>query len=259
LNDALRRLAEHERRSLGDHPTPEELVAYRNGELTEPEAEQIRDHLALCHDCADLLLDLADFGHLAPPEGIAPASPEEVDRAWASLQGRIAEAAVPSTPERTAPVVQLHVVSPYAEPSRQDWRTWALAASVILAVGLGAWNLSLQQRVREGLAPRAGGPVVDLKNETTRGADKTAEISAKAGGYLALDPTDQVQGEEYEAEIADDRGSSVYPVLHIFGDEPNIFIQGGTLKPGHYEIRLFAVQGGRRTPAGVFPLQVDAP
>ncbi|HEX2643010.1 MAG TPA: zf-HC2 domain-containing protein, partial [Thermoanaerobaculia bacterium] len=59
LDEALRELAARARRDLGAHPTPELLAAYHAGELPEDEVEQIRDHLALCPECGELLLDLA--------------------------------------------------------------------------------------------------------------------------------------------------------------------------------------------------------
>lgn len=67
LSLELRKLMERERQALKHHATPEHLVAYRAGELAEAAQERLRDHLAVCRDCAALLLDLADFGNLEPP------------------------------------------------------------------------------------------------------------------------------------------------------------------------------------------------
>lgn len=42
-----------------DHPSAERLVAYRAGELGDADREAVRDHLALCRECAAIVLDLA--------------------------------------------------------------------------------------------------------------------------------------------------------------------------------------------------------
>jgi hypothetical protein len=61
-NDDLKRAAasiaaERTRRATA-HPEVEALVAYHTGELTDARAEEIREHLAACRACGDLVLEL---------------------------------------------------------------------------------------------------------------------------------------------------------------------------------------------------------
>jgi hypothetical protein len=248
LNEALRLLAERERRSLGEHPTPEELAAYRNGELTEPEADRIRNHLALCHDCADLLLDLANFGHLEPPEGVAPASEAEVDGAWESLRSRIAEAeALPeAAAERSAPVVPLRAVPPL-EASRRDLRPWALAAMVIVLAGLMSWNMVFRYRFQAKEAP------TDIEIGQRRGgAEPGIEISAQRGASLHFDDS------PFEAEVLSEDGKVVLD-RRTAANATTVLIEGGELDPGQYRLRLYWIEGGQRELATERSLRVAAP
>lgn len=57
-----------EKTPAGEHPSAERLVAYRAGELTAAEQEAMRDHLALCRECTDILLDLAGESRGPDPE-----------------------------------------------------------------------------------------------------------------------------------------------------------------------------------------------
>jgi hypothetical protein len=246
LNEALRLLAESERRSLGEHPTPEELAAYRNRELTEPEADRIRDHLALCHDCADLLLDLANFGHLEPPAGVAPASEEEVDRAWESLRSRIAEseAEAPKQLDRSAPVVQLRAVPPPAEPRRRNWQAWALAAMLILTLGLGGvWRLS-HRPIAEIGPVREGVPSTPV--EWTRGIGEIYSISSGSDSALSFDISDvsRIEILDKDKVLFEGTLTPAAPVVTIF--------RGG-LEPGRYRVHLSSEREGQHS----FTLQVD--
>ncbi|HEX7183497.1 MAG TPA: zf-HC2 domain-containing protein, partial [Thermoanaerobaculia bacterium] len=82
MEPILRAEAEEARRALRDHPTPEQLVAYRAAELPGEEMERIKDHLALCTECGQLLLDLVRFEEFEPAEEPAALAGAEVEAAW---------------------------------------------------------------------------------------------------------------------------------------------------------------------------------
>ena len=89
LQPTLQALIDRDRRGLDEHPTPETLVAYHAGELPAAEQEDLRNHLALCHDCADLLLDLVSFAEFTPPEQTPALADGEVEGAWQKFQPRL--------------------------------------------------------------------------------------------------------------------------------------------------------------------------
>ncbi|HEY4596436.1 MAG TPA: zf-HC2 domain-containing protein, partial [Thermoanaerobaculia bacterium] len=90
----------------GEHPDTEVLAAYQARELPPAEERRVQDHLALCRECALLLLDLEelddpDFGReIEVPAGTGEAL-------WSRLRQEIREApaaaVVPFPRRRLAP------------------------------------------------------------------------------------------------------------------------------------------------------------
>lgn len=126
--------------------TVDELAAaYALGAVEPDEERAISEHLAICareHGEARQLIDAA---------ALVPAAVEAVP-APAALRARIM-ATVAGTPQEHRTALAPEVVR---EPpaARRRWQlrplTTALAAAAVaLAVGLGAWNLSLQQRLAD--------------------------------------------------------------------------------------------------------------
>jgi hypothetical protein len=71
------------------HPAAEELIAYHRRELEPPAAERLREHLADCADCADLVLDLAEYDLW--PERRERLSDEELAAERQRLERRLTE------------------------------------------------------------------------------------------------------------------------------------------------------------------------
>jgi hypothetical protein len=85
------------RRSGQGHPAVEELVAYHQDELAGEARELLQDHLALCKDCARLLLDLEGFADLEPPSESHRLLDADVEEAKAALKARLrAESSSPA-------------------------------------------------------------------------------------------------------------------------------------------------------------------
>ena len=118
----LRALAAR-RRSGENHPAPDELVAYRAGDLTPEEDDRIKEHLTQCRDCARLLLDLAEFEQLTtPPEELGPVDVRS-EASWQRLRSRLREGDEPAMEppvlrHRRAPVC----LSGGGLPSPGRWR-----------------------------------------------------------------------------------------------------------------------------------------
>lgn len=135
-----------------DHPDLERLLAYRDGELGEAEADEAQEHLSLCPDCALLLLEFDQFRTDAEA-GERGASEAARAGAWEALQAELRKerAEMPTlalpVPPSSAPVAPaLLPFQPAARPPAPPRALYALAAVLALvALGLGlalAWSQS---------------------------------------------------------------------------------------------------------------------
>ena len=249
LDAALRNLAEQKRRTLTSHPSPQELAAYHAGELP-PEAEaRILDHLSICPECSDLLLDLSGIADLKPPEGMPELTDEQVEQDWQALRAKMRK----EEPERApAPVVPIRTAGPPPKPDRGYWLP--IAASLLAVLGL---SFGLYQSTQGG---RPWSPeIVPLTNEVQRSAEDAIEhINSGIGAILSLYFDAEAIYPEYEAEIVGQVTVKVTPPKEE-GLPVALVIPRGYLKPGVYEIQLYGVNGGQRTPLESYDIQVDEP
>lgn len=169
LRTSLKALAARDRRTLTAHLEPEQLLAYRAGELPEGEVEALRDHLALCPECAELLLDLDDFTPDASPVSKAAISDQEIEAAWIALRDRLARegqlplaktrsgtATRPDPREAAAPPKR---PLPFVPPARRrsPGLAYALAASLAACLGLSVWVGVLSGKGPSGLTVQVSG------------------------------------------------------------------------------------------------------
>lgn len=260
FEESLRALAAR-RRSDESHPAPEELIAYRAGELTAEEDDRIQEHLTQCRDCARLLLDLDEFEQLTPPpEEVGPVD-ARAEASWQRLRSRLREE------EQPEPVLQ-HRPRPRVPLWRSPALPWALAAGLSVCVlGLGLQMARLQKRVGELSVPRAGIEMVDLYPEsesTVRGEARPSE-RVRDGSLLILNlPAESLPFEAYEVEVVSASGKE--PVLQ----SPPAQGQDGlltfplppsSLAPGAYTVRLYGRTGDRRQLLDQysFTISTDAP
>lgn len=247
LDAALRHLAEQQRQSLTSHPTPQELASYHAGELP-PEAEsRLLDHLAVCRDCSDLLLDLSGFADLKPPAGVPELTDEQVEEDWQELRARMRKEAAP-----LAEVVPIRTAGPAAKPERA-YPVWLPVAASLLAV-LG-FSFGLYQSVQLGKLSRPRVMPVISSGNVERGESSELIISARDGGLVYLDSDPDVSYPAYEAELVrDDEVLARVPVGAIAHESVPLLVPG-PLKPGTYEVRLFGVSGGQRKPSMTYPFE----
>jgi hypothetical protein len=269
LDEALRELAARARRDLGAHPTPELLAAYHAGELPEDEVEQIRDHLALCPECGELLLDLADFEDPGPTIDIPGLTDADVDAAWQDLKARLAGQ---PAPERPAAPVEIALPTNLAEPvpkpppenvvplQRRDsggpsWKIgYGLAAMfAIAAVGLGIWAGALQRQVREADQPQVLASII--LGETTRGDEPEPSVDwAEAKVRLRWNPDSE---EQVQLQIAEAGTGRVLWTSSSFQPRPPIelSLKRSFLKPGDYLVRVLNAKTGELLED--FPLKIE--
>lgn len=257
LDAALRHLAEQQRRSLTSHPTPQELAAYHAGELP-PEAEaRMLDHLAICRDCSDLLLDLAGFADLKPPEGVPELTDEQVEQDWQALRSRMR--AGEGKKERTAEVVPIRPAGPVLRPER-TYPVWLpVAASLLAVIGLsfGLYQTAKVGRYSEPQLMRG----VD-SGSVVRGDESGQSISTEEPGMIRLTPNDLKEiYPSYEAEIVrEEQGEVVkrFPIKTI-EEDPLLLIPAGSLASGRYHAYLYGIGEGRKDELSGVAFNVNDP
>lgn len=145
LSSALREYVARRAAGGGPHPDRDELVAYHLGELSDDRGERIREHLALCPECTEWLLDYRELDRSDPAEGDAVAATWQSERgtAWDEIQRRIGglESGAPAFPAPPSVVRrQLHD-RPLA---RWVATSFLAAACLVLAVLLWRANAEIQ-------------------------------------------------------------------------------------------------------------------
>lgn len=274
FDPALKELAARDRRNLGPHPTPEQLAAYHARELPAEKVERIKDHLALCHECSALLLDLADFESPEPSPDAPALTDEDVDTAWQDLRARLAREGVPleppTAPVKPVPSLVAPVEAQFATPSPEVQTTapepsgtvvplqrpelarrsprlaYSLAAVFFLAtVGLSIWNASLRRELGE---PRVGVVVGPQHKDQGNRSGAMTTYPAQEPVMLSL-PGTLPEAPQYTVEIQEVReGGTV-----VWTSEPipapsgrsRLLVQlpAGYLKPGDYLLRVRSVGG----------------
>lgn len=251
LEESLRALAAR-RRSGENHPAPEELVAYRAGDLTAEEDDRIQEHLTQCHDCARLLLDLAEFEQLTtPPEEIGPVD-ARAEASWQRLRSRLRE---DEEPAMEPPVLQ-HRQRARVPVWRRPALPWALAAGLALCVaGLGWRAGSLERQVEELTGPQTGRVVTLESEEDTRRSGGNEPIPVRAG-----------EGVFYDLFLPSDPEAPTYPLYEVEivpvsgGAKPRQAVrrpaEEGFLRvflpaapePGDYYFQVSGIEGAQKIP-----------
>lgn len=256
LSEAIRLLAERDRRSLGAHPKIEELAAYHAGELEPQAAARVREHISVCRECSDLLLDLINFADLTPPPGEPDLTDDEMEQDWQALRARMGEgkAEEPKEPVRPTEVVPIRPAATAPAPNlgrtHSPWLPIAASLLAVLGFSFGLFQYSeaedAEKRLKE--AQRASVPsvpqVFDITlGDVTRGGSgsesgQTIRMSSKRGGIVFL-YSDGAAVREYQIEIL--QGDRIlWQTTVAGGDEVPISIPAGYLKPGHYTLRFVA-------------------
>jgi hypothetical protein len=265
LQPTLQALLDRDRRGLDEHPDPETLEDYHAGKITGAKQEALRDHLALCHDCADFLLDLVSFAEFTPPDQAPLLADVEVESAWQKFQPRLVAAepvAAPKEEERLVPVAQIAERRRESEGSggfvpRQRLRqAYAIAATLLVGViGLGIWAGSLQKTIGHIREPQPNPKVLNLTPEGesgTRGEPEQQEVGPSQESFmLSFDPVDTLENTEYAAEIVDSSHRVVWESRGLYKspDEGVVRVRmpEGYLKAGEYKARLFSMKGAEKT------------
>lgn len=167
------------------------IVAAAERVLSDGLQDRVSAHLAACPDCRALARDAADV----TPSGLTP---EEDARIVARLRGAWGARASDAAPEASTPglVVPGPLVRPRPADRAPAWAPrLAMAASLVVAVGLGAWALLLRQDklALEQRVPR-------LQQELR---DATAQATAARADAESLRAANEPRGAQLNVSVID--------------------------------------------------------
>jgi len=240
LDAALRHLAEQERQALTSHPTPQALAAYHAGELPPEEEARILDHLSICRECSDLLLDLSGFADLKPPEGVPELTDQQIEQDWQKLRSKMREEEEGG--RKPAEVVPIRPAGPVPKPERTFWLPIAASLLAVLGFSFGLYqSMQLSKHSRLRVVPA-------VSSEDLERGPANPQISAREGGSIVLTPGFDKDYSEYEADLVRIEGEKEEVLTSIqVGDlkEGDAFLVP-PLAPGTYDLRLYGIEGGGR-------------
>jgi hypothetical protein len=279
LAESVRELAATARQGLGPHPEADELAAYHAGALEPADENRVRDHLVLCAQCGQALLDLAAFADPAADdgEGLPSGLGETV---WSGVLAGIHAAEdrppapvvpMPQRPLRprestigSAPRVRRGAGEESPHRSSRRLRIFqALAAALLCAtVGLSLWVASLRRTVDELSRPQLNAPVIDLYTGTMRSEGAPSPVATVPAGtrlfIVTLNPAGRQSATGFRVEIDRVGGGAVWSGTgHLNADGLlSLALTRAVVGPGEYRIRLFETGSRSTTPIEEYALRV---
>lgn len=199
LQRGVRQMAAEWRKDLGEHPSPDTLIAYQDDELPDETAAEVRKHLVLCRECARTVLDLASFPAIQPLPGVEPLSAEEVEADWQKVMDRITTLEHQEQSEAGQGLPQ--APAPPPEVARLPWRSWTPHLAAVFALLSLVLGIRLLQLHPAEPSPEVNLVVTELApvgSSTTRGPGEL-EIAPDTSslvvllGLLDLRPFDDVR------------------------------------------------------------------
>ncbi len=253
------------REALREPPTPEELLAYRDGRLDEAERRAIEAKIDVYPDAARALADLSAFPEVEPAPGAPAISEAEVAGRWQGFRQRLGEGGERSqAPYGGEPE---WATAAGATPRRRSLAPLAVAAAVALAVGsVGGFFVG---RALRDAQPKADinvtiAELAPLDEDRSRSGDTaTVELAASSEALVLIlgltEPPGEGEFSDYQVEIVDSEGSTVWSREGLrpspLGDF-HLSLRRGALKPGAYRIQLFGATELARTQLAAYELRL---
>jgi hypothetical protein len=255
LAQPLGELVEERRRSLGDHPDPRRLLAYRAGELPPEEEEGMREHLSLCDDCLDLLLLHPDS---RGGEADVGALDFETHRAWREMRARIRE----------------HELRAQLARRTRSLRFLQVAAAVLLLAPGLVW-LKARDGAFTHFEPVANAAIFDVQRSQVRGFDverpglpapparrpsqETATPIAVPQGTAAFTLVfwlDASGFDDYEIVLRDRGGEEIWRSRELKVDlgTATLGLSRRFMDAGEYRVEIFGIDDDGRTLVGEYAI-----
>ncbi len=245
LDAAIREaLAEERAAPPGEHPDPEVLLAYHEGELSEDEAEGVREHVAACEACADVILDFAAFPALEPPSEEDRLTPAELRHDREALEARIGAGRHPWW-------------------SRSEYAALPAAAVFLLAaLGLGIWGWQLRGNVME-LQEASSVELVTLSevSEVDRGGQPTVVHLDAEGPVVFFLPRPSAGLARYSLDLRTPDDGLALRELEVEEQDLGGFavrLPRDLFEPGENVLELYGHREGERVLLAQYPV-VAAP
>ncbi len=254
LAKSLKAIMAARRKDAGASPTPEELLAYRDGALEPEERRRLEERIALYPEAARVLVDLAAFPDVEAAPGTPELSAEEVEVRWEAFRERLPDR--PGTP-RTSERGEVRTADRSAQAPPRAWRSglhFAAAAVLGLVIGWAARSRVPAVHDRSGSAINVS--VVELTpigGEGLRSAPSPVEVGEGAEELvlvLGAPPREPPGMRGYQAELVDAGGQRVWSRQGLRPTALGTFLiafRRGALDPGTYRLRLFGSDGEKRT------------
>ncbi len=242
----VREFVTRERREQNEDPvTPEELLAYSAGELSDAECEHLRDRLARQPEAARAAADLARFPDVEPADEGVRLTDDDVAADWKSLRARLGrrESRKAAAPERRA-----------HRRTAGWWPALAYATAALFlltSLGLGWRVLTLQRDIEKLSRPRTNVLVESLPRGAFRDPDepalRTVVLPPSADYLLLILPLGQSEPTaRYRGEIFDADGASVWSGSDLCPDSRRnltVELARSRMPPGDYRIVVHGPEG----------------
>lgn len=252
--DANRELREEARRTLGDPPTAEEMLAFTRGELSESEEERIRDLLVAYPELARMYGE--PFPDEPQPGDEDYVRPEQVTAEWNALQQRLRGSSGSSLRAREE-----------GQRGRVFLRHFPTATAAMFALVFFGLYVRAESRARYYAAqetlPRILGDAQELDPDGNRGPE-SATLLRKDGEAYLLKPrlVNRMRYPSYRIELVDAHGAVLWTNHTAQPDEdhafqiaiPHAFLRGGET----YQLRIFGAGGERPTQLGSYDVSAPA-
>jgi len=242
LGKSLKAIMATKRNEVGGPPSPEELLAYRDGRLDEAERQRMEERIAVHPEAARALADLAAFPDVEAAPGTPELSDEEIGDRWQAFRQKL--------PEQPAPTPVIEIGARRGSPM-----TLKLAASVLVSLAIGGIAGFLGGRASRDLPDSAiNVTIAELAPEGESGARSASSLLELPEGaeelMLVLNVPAQKDFPDYEAEIVDGQGARIWNRAGLRPTAMGTFqvsFRDGTLKPGVLHLRLYGREGKGRT------------
>lgn len=222
-----------DRRTLGEPPTAEEVLAYSRGELAPEEEARVRSLLVAYPELTIALT--APF----PTEDGEGVSEEEVSRRWKSFRAQVQPEE--KKEEKTGTVLQF-------------WRaSFALAATLALVFGGLLWRETRSQ-------PRVLGEARELFAGGQRGGSSPpVTLDAGAPSVLIVPLYASGSFERYRLELVGANDRVLWHSDPLKRPRDDAFRIEVSLDAGDYRVVLHGIQGAREQELDTYPLRVKIP
>lgn len=262
LDSALKAIMAAKREELGEPPTPEELLAWRDGGLDPAARRSVEARLAVHPDAARALADLAAFPEVEPAPGTPELSDDDIEARWQSLRKRMEESPSPLAPSSTGLPTAPTLTG--SEGTGRGWRWphtfFQLAAVALVALGIGFVGGRGSRPELPVVAVNAA--IAELTPAEEGGTRSVADIEvpdAAEAVVLVLGLADVRELPDYEAEILDAEGDRVWSRGGLRPTRLGTFhlaFRRNALPPGTYQIHLFGREAERRMLLATYDLRL---